>query len=95
MNKYSVIIFDWDGTLMDSTHSIVQAIQGACRDLELRVPTAAQAAWVIGLSLEPALRRAVAKRRELLGDDTGETPLIKRFGDDEGLGTLHHLDTHE
>ena len=59
MNKYSVIVFDWDGTLMDSTHSIVQAIQGACRDLELKVPTAAQAAWVIGLSLEPALRRAV------------------------------------
>ena len=59
MKPYSVIVFDWDGTLMDSTHSIVAAIQGACRDLELRVPTAAEAAWVIGLSLEPALRRAV------------------------------------
>ncbi len=59
MKTYSVVIFDWDGTLMDSTHSIVSAIQGACRDLELRVPTAAEAAWVIGLSLEPALRRAV------------------------------------
>ena len=59
MKSYSVVIFDWDGTLMDSTHSIVSAIQGACHDLELRVPTAAQAAWVIGLSLEPALRRAV------------------------------------
>ena len=59
MRPYSVIVFDWDGTLMDSTHSIVSAIQGACRDLELNVPTAAEAAWVIGLSLEPALRRAV------------------------------------
>ena len=59
MTNYSVVIFDWDGTLMDSTHSIVSAIQGACRDLELRVPTAAEASWVIGLSLEPALRRAV------------------------------------
>ncbi len=59
MSHYSVVIFDWDGTLMDSTHSIVAAIQGACRDLELRVPTAAEASWVIGLSLEPALRRAV------------------------------------
>lgn len=59
MSDYSVVIFDWDGTLMDSTHSIVSAIQGACRDLELRVPTAAEASWVIGLSLEPALRRAV------------------------------------
>lgn len=59
MKPYSVVIFDWDGTLMDSTHSIVAAIQGACRDLELRVPTPAEASWVIGLSLEPALRRAV------------------------------------
>ncbi len=59
MKQYSVIVFDWDGTLMDSTHGIVQAIQGACRDLELQVPSAAQAAWVIGLSLEPALRHAV------------------------------------
>jgi phosphoglycolate phosphatase len=59
MKPYSVVIFDWDGTLMDSTHSIVSAIQGACRDLELPEPTSAQASWVIGLSLESALRRAV------------------------------------
>lgn len=56
---YSLVVFDWDGTLMDSTHSIVAAIQGACRDLDLAVPSASQASWVIGLSLESALRRAV------------------------------------
>ncbi|ARP87355.1 HAD-IIIA family hydrolase [Bordetella genomosp. 9] len=56
---YSLVVFDWDGTLMDSTHSIVAAIQAACRDLELPVPSASQASWVIGLSLESALRRAV------------------------------------
>jgi phosphoglycolate phosphatase len=56
---YTLVVFDWDGTLMDSTHSIVAAIQAACRDLELPVPTASQASWVIGLSLESALRRAV------------------------------------
>ncbi len=56
---YSLVVFDWDGTLMDSTHSIVAAIQGACRDLDLPVPSASQASWVIGLSLESALRRAV------------------------------------
>ncbi|MGV8267915.1 hypothetical protein ACV334_34915, partial [Pseudomonas aeruginosa] len=42
-----------------STHSIVAAIQGACRDLGLAVPSASDASWVIGLSLESALRRAV------------------------------------
>jgi phosphoglycolate phosphatase len=57
--SYTLVVFDWDGTLMDSTHSIVAAIQAACRDLELPVPSASQASWVIGLSLESALRRAV------------------------------------
>jgi phosphoglycolate phosphatase len=59
MKKYSAVVFDWDGTLMDSTHSIVTAIQGACRDLELPVPDDAQASWVIGLPFDPALRHAV------------------------------------
>lgn len=56
---YSLVIFDWDGTLMDSTPSIVAAIQGACRDLGLPVPTDDAAAWVIGLSLHDALHKAV------------------------------------
>ncbi|MCD0503759.1 HAD family hydrolase [Bordetella petrii] len=56
---YSLVVFDWDGTLMDSTNGIVSAIQGACRDLDLPVPTASAASWVIGLSLESALRKAV------------------------------------
>ena len=56
---YSLAIFDWDGTIMDSTHTIVAAIQAACRDMALPVPTVAQASWVIGLSLDEALHRAV------------------------------------
>ena len=64
--KYSLVVFDWDGTLMDSTHSIVAAIQGACRDMNLPVPPAENASWVIGLSLESALRSAVP---ELQDDD--------------------------
>ena len=61
MKQYSVVIFDWDGTLMDSTNSIVASIQAACRDLELPVPSNEQASWVIGLALEPALRHCVPK----------------------------------
>ncbi|MFW7343840.1 HAD-IA family hydrolase [Pollutimonas sp. H1-120] len=59
MKRYSAVVFDWDGTVMDSTHSIVEAIQGACADLGLPVPPAREAAWVIGLSLESALYRCV------------------------------------
>lgn len=57
--SYAMVVFDWDGTLMDSTHSIVAAIQAAARDLELPVPSTSEASWVIGLSLESALKRAV------------------------------------
>src|SRR5690606_21809443 len=59
MKRYEAVIFDWDGTVMDSTHSIVAAIQGACADLELPIPGQREASWVIGLSLESALYRCV------------------------------------
>lgn len=59
MKRYSAVIFDWDGTVMDSTHSIVTAIQNACADLSLPVPSRHEASWVIGLSLESALYRCV------------------------------------
>lgn len=57
--SYSLVVFDWDGTVMDSTHSIVVAIQQTCRDLEVTVPTEQQASWVIGLSLTEALQKAI------------------------------------
>lgn len=57
--KYELIVFDWDGTLLDSAGAIVQAIQAACRDLDLAVPGDAQARHVIGLGLGDALRHAV------------------------------------
>src|SRR3546814_12538064 len=40
---------------MDSTHSIVASIQGACTDLALPIPSRSEARWVIGLSLQSAL----------------------------------------
>jgi phosphoglycolate phosphatase len=52
------VVFDWDGTLFDSTGLIVRCIQGACRDLGLAVPSDTDAAYVIGLGLHDALRHA-------------------------------------
>lgn len=57
--QFDLIVFDWDGTLMDSAAAIVQAIQSACRDLDVAPPTAEAARHVIGLGLEDALRTAV------------------------------------
>lgn len=52
---YDLIVFDWDGTLFDSTALIVRAIQLACEDLGLPVPARHEAAYVIGLGLHDAL----------------------------------------
>ena len=52
---YDLIVFDWDGTLYDSTALIVGCIQAACADLGLSVPPRSEAAYVIGLGLHDAL----------------------------------------
>ena len=57
--KYELIVFDWDGTLLDSAGAIVQAIQSACIDLGLPVLEDSKARHVIGLGLVDAMRHAV------------------------------------
>lgn len=54
--RFDLVVFDWDGTLFDSTALIARAIQEACRDVGAPVPSAADAAYVIGLGLGDALR---------------------------------------
>ncbi len=56
--RFDLIVFDWDGTLSDSTGLIVRCIQSACRDIGIAVPSDADAAYVIGLGLTDALRHA-------------------------------------
>lgn len=56
--RFDLIVFDWDGTLFDSTALIVRCIQGACRDLGVEVPSDERAAYVIGLGLRDALAHA-------------------------------------
>jgi len=57
--RFDLVVFDWDGTLFDSTALIVHSIQAACRDLGLPVPDDERASWVIGLSLRSAMQHAV------------------------------------
>ncbi|HQZ01586.1 MAG TPA: HAD-IA family hydrolase [Thauera sp.] len=61
---FDLIVFDWDGTLLDSTAAIASAIQASCRDLGLSAPTDEQARYVIGLGLVDALRLAVPDLQE-------------------------------
>jgi len=57
--RYPVIVFDWDGTIIDSATTIVECIQQASRDMGLPVPERERASHVIGLGLHDAMRIAV------------------------------------
>jgi phosphoglycolate phosphatase len=55
---YDLIVFDWDGTLFDSTALITRCIQAAVVDVGGARPSAQQASHVIGLNLMEALAHA-------------------------------------
>ena len=57
--RFELIVFDWDGTLMDSTGAIVASIKAAARDLGLEPPSDERANHIIGLGLIDALRHAL------------------------------------
>ena len=59
MARYELIVFDWDGTLMDSAAAIVAAIMAACRDLGIEPPSEERARHIIGLGLQDAIRSAL------------------------------------
>ncbi|WP_409439621.1 HAD family hydrolase [Psychromonas sp. GE-S-Ul-11] len=52
--KYQLIIFDWDGTLMDSLDKIVLCMQQAAQKVAIPVPSEEAVKHIIGLSLEKA-----------------------------------------
>lgn len=53
----ALILFDCDGTMVDSHAAIIDAMQQAYRDAGLEAPDAAAVAPVIGLSLREAVKR--------------------------------------
>ena len=85
--RYDLIVFDWDGTIMDSTGLITECIQLAARDRALPIPSNDAAREIIGLGIHdstlrlfPDLERdaqtefALAYRRHFLSRDH-EAPL--------------------
>jgi phosphoglycolate phosphatase len=72
--RYELIVFDWDGTLMDSAAMIVDSVQAAARDLGLEPPSDERARHIIGLGLVDALRHALP---DLPEDHYGD--LVERY----------------
>jgi phosphoglycolate phosphatase len=55
MMKFELLVFDWDGTLMDSEAHIVACVEAAVRDLNLPVPSQDAIRNIIGLGLLEAV----------------------------------------
>jgi phosphoglycolate phosphatase len=53
--RFELLVFDWDGTLMDSAPAIVASLREACQDLQLSVPSEEKARYIIGLGLNDAM----------------------------------------
>lgn len=53
--RYRLVIFDWDGTLMDSAARIVACMQAAARELQWAVPSVDAVRNIIGLGLPEAV----------------------------------------
>ncbi len=68
--RFELLVFDWDGTLMDSAAAITASLQEACRELGLSVPSDNQARFVIGLGLNDAMAHI------LPGVDVAEYPKV-------------------
>jgi phosphoglycolate phosphatase len=56
MYNYKLVIFDWDGTLMDSVDRIVYSMQASAVALSFEPPSYQQAKQIIGLSLPKAVQ---------------------------------------
>jgi len=61
---YQLIIFDWDGTIVDSAQKIANCIQASARKVGLDIPTAEHAKSIIGLGLIEAMRSLFPKASE-------------------------------
>ncbi len=53
--RFDLLVFDWDGTLMDSTAAIASSLQLASADMGLPMPSDAEARHIIGLGLNQAI----------------------------------------
>lgn len=56
-DRFELVVFDWDGTLMDSQSRIVACIQAAFREAGQVPPSRESASDIIGLGLDEAMAR--------------------------------------
>ncbi|MGH1461729.1 MAG: HAD-IA family hydrolase [Neptuniibacter sp.] len=100
---YKLLIFDWDGTIIDSASRIISSMQAAARDCSFAIPSDEKVRNIIGLGLPEALEILVPdideKGIELmrssyghyyLGEDSTPAPLF--MGAQHSLESMHKRD---
>ncbi len=75
-NRFDLVIFDWDGTLMDSIGWIVHCMKTAATELRLTEPDDDQVKAIIGLSIQKAIKTL---HSEL--DESGVERFIQTYSD--------------
>lgn len=74
MKRYRLLVFDWDGTLMDSEARICNAFAAAAADLHIDAPPIENVRAIIGLGMDDALAALFPGR-----DDLPRRELIDRY----------------
>lgn len=80
--KYQAVVFDWDGTLADSTGRIVESMQCAAKDFDLSYRSEYDVKQIIGLGLPEAI---ITLWPQLERDRTVVKGVAKQYG-------LHYQD---
>ena len=54
-SKFKLLVFDWDGTIMDSADNIIECVRESAKDLSLEIPSDDAVRNIIGLGLKEAV----------------------------------------
>lgn len=97
--KFKLLVFDWDGTLMDSEARIVSCVHAAARDMAIEAPSEDRVRDIIGLGLKEALDKLFPGsddpfkerfiefyRHYFLHEDSTPSLLSRRSGGAEWIG---------
>ena len=72
LSRIKLIIFDWDGTLMDSVDKIVGSMQAASRDAGITIPSDQEVKEIIGLGLKEAIQQLFPQENDAMHENITE-----------------------
>ncbi|MCW4234553.1 MAG: HAD family hydrolase [gamma proteobacterium symbiont of Stewartia floridana] len=86
--NFELLIFDWDGTVMDSEARIISCVAAAVRDLGKPVPDTESISNIIGLGLKEAVNQLFPDADDELHLQIAARYRVHFFSDDEAPSQL-------